>query len=86
MKLLYHEIPGYPTTENNVKLPAGWLIEKAGYIGYRSGSIGVHQLQALVLVNYGGGQGKDIQNLAHKIQEKVWEIFGVRISPEVNFW
>ena len=86
LKLLYPEIPGYPTTENNVKLPAGWLIEKAGYIGYRSGSIGVHQLQALVLVNYGGGQGKDIQNLAHKIQEKVWEIFGVRISPEVNFW
>lgn len=78
------EIPGYPN-EEGVKVPAGWLIEKAGWKGKRIGKVGVHEKQALVLVNYGGGQGEEIVSLAKEIQASVLEKFGIELSPEVNF-
>ncbi|MGR3811018.1 UDP-N-acetylmuramate dehydrogenase [Jiulongibacter sp. NS-SX5] len=80
----YDSVPSYPIDESNVKVPAGWLIEQAGWKGYRQGEIGVHQKQALVLVNYGDGIGKDIENLAYKIINSVQEKFGVQLQPEVN--
>ena len=81
----YPSIPHYPDTEGMVKVPAGWLIEQAGWKGWRNEHVGVYNKQALVLVHYGGGKGQDIVELAHKIQNSVEKKFGIRISPEVNF-
>ena len=81
----YPNIPHYPDTEGMVKVPAGWLIEQAGWKGWRNERVGVYDKQALVLVHYGGGKGQDIVELAQKIQDSVEEKFGIRISPEVNF-
>lgn len=85
VKMQYPEIPSYPIDENTVKVPAGWLIEQSGWKGKRIGEIGVHTQQALVLVNYGGGKGKEIANLAYEIQASVLQKFGIIIIPEVNF-
>lgn len=81
----YPEVPHYPDAEGMVKVPAGWLIEKAGWKGWRDEHVGVYDKQALVLVHYGGGKAQDIVALAHKIQVSVQEKFGIQISPEVNF-
>ena len=81
----YPNIPHYPDAEGMVKVPAGWLIEQAGWKGWRDEHVGVYDKQALVLVHYGGGKGQDIVELAHKIQDSVEAKFGIRISPEVNF-
>ena len=81
----YPNIPHYPDTKGMVKVPAGWLIEQAGWKGWRDEHVGVYDKQALVLVHYGGGTGQDIVELAHKIQDSVEKKFGIRISPEVNF-
>jgi UDP-N-acetylmuramate dehydrogenase len=81
----FPEVPGYPVDAETVKVPAGWLIEKAGWKGYREGEIGVHARQALVLVNYGGGTGAQIKALSEKIQESVAGKFGIRLNAEVNF-
>jgi UDP-N-acetylmuramate dehydrogenase len=83
----YPSLPSYPAPMPNlVKIPAGWLIEQAGWKGYRKGNIGVHEKQALVLVNYGGGKGCEIYQLALDIKADVFEKFGVEIEPEVNVW
>ena len=82
---IYSSIPHYPDADGMVKVPAGWLIEQAGWKGWRNEHVGVYEKQALVLVHYGGGTGHDIVELAHKIQNSVEAKFGIRISPEVNF-
>lgn len=82
----YPEAPVYPQTGGQVKLAAGWLIEKCGWKGYRMGEVGVHQQQALVLVNYGGGTGRQLLALAKKITDSVQEKFGVTLEPEVNIY
>ncbi|QRR02682.1 UDP-N-acetylmuramate dehydrogenase [Dyadobacter sandarakinus] len=83
-KALFPDMPGYPLENGNVKVPAGWLIEKAGWKGYREGAIGVHERQALVLVNYGGGRGEDLIALSRKIQSSVKQQFGIQLNAEVN--
>lgn len=80
----FKDIPSYPVSENEVKVPAGWLIEKAGFKGKRFGDYGVHKKQALVLVNYGGANGTDILNLSELIQKTIKRIFGILIEAEVN--
>ena len=82
----YPEMPFYVINEEEVKIPAGWLIDRAGFKGYREGDAGVHKNQALVLVNYGNATGQDILALAHKIQERVYDMFNIKISPEVNIY
>ena len=81
----YPAMPHYDEPNGMVKVPAGWLIEQAGWKGWRDEHVGVYDKQALVLVHYGGGKGHDIVELAHKIQDYVEKKFGIRISPEVNF-
>ncbi|MCY7351103.1 MAG: UDP-N-acetylmuramate dehydrogenase [Cytophagaceae bacterium] len=85
LKARFPELPGYPTTADQVKVPAGWLIERAGWKGKRVGAVGVHDRQALVLVNYGGGTGLKIKELATNVQNSVEAEFGIRLTPEVNF-
>ena len=81
----YPNIPGYPLADHRVKVPAGWLIEQAGWKGKRFGEVGVHDKQALVLVNFGSGTGQEIAALAARIQASVYQKFDISISPEVNF-
>lgn len=85
LKEKYPTIPSYPVNENLVKVPAGWLIEQAGWKGQRFGQIGVHAKQALVLVNYGNGKGLEIKELSQKIQASIKEKFGIILHAEVNF-
>ncbi|RZS97184.1 UDP-N-acetylmuramate dehydrogenase [Cecembia calidifontis] len=84
LKAEFPEIPSFPM-EEGVKVPAAWLIEKAGWKGKTFGKIGVHKFQPLVLVNYGGADGTEIQDLSRKIQESVQHKFGILLQPEVNF-
>jgi UDP-N-acetylmuramate dehydrogenase len=71
--------------DEGIKVPAAWLIDQAGWKGYRRNDIGVHDKQALVLVNFGKGKGKEIQELSEEIQRSVAKKFGIDLSPEVNF-
>jgi len=76
--------PHYVVSEKEIKVPAGWLIETAGFKGKRFGDYGVHNKQALVLVNYGNATGKDIYELAKLIQQTVFRLFNIKIETEVN--
>ena len=80
----FEKVPYYPVSENEVKLPAGWLIEQSGWKGKRMGNVGVHKEQALVLVNYGGAKGSEVVELAHKVRQSVMERFNVSLEMEVN--
>lgn len=73
-------VVGYPQDDGRVKLAAGWLIEQAGWKGYRDGDAGVHKLQSLVLVNYGQASGLQLLNLARRIQSDIVERFGVELE------
>lgn len=84
LKMQFPDIPGYAAGEGAVKVAAGWLIEKAGWKGYREGHVGVHDRQALVLVHFGNGQGSEIVALSDKIRKSVAEKFGIELTPEVN--
>ena len=77
-------MPVYPVSEQNCKLAAGWLIDQAGLKGYRQGNVGVHERQALVLVNFGGATGEEVISLSELVRERVKEKFGITIDPEVN--
>ena len=80
----FPDLVAYKESETHMKIAAGWLIEKAGWKGFKDKSIGVYEKQALVLVNYGGGTGKEIIELSKKIQKSVFNKFNIEILPEVN--
>jgi UDP-N-acetylmuramate dehydrogenase len=84
LKKSYADIPFYLQEDDSVKIPAGWLIEQAGWKGRNIGKVGVHEKQALVLINHGGATGQEIVDLAQEIQKSVKEKFGIDIQMEVN--
>lgn len=83
-KALHPDMPHYVVSENSVKVPAGWLIEQAGFKGKRFGDAGVHKNQALVLVNYGTATGREVVALSQLIQQTILAQFGIAIEAEVN--
>ncbi len=86
LRAIFPEIVFYEMPNGKVKIPAGWLIEKAGWKGKRFGDAGCHDKQALVLVNHGNATGREIQDLAFRIQTSINEMFGIRLATEVNIW
>lgn len=80
----YPNIPFYSVDEEHVKIPAGWMIDQCGWKGKTLGNAGVHDKQALVLVNKGGAKGEEIVALCNTIRKDVRERFGIEINPEVN--
>jgi UDP-N-acetylmuramate dehydrogenase len=86
LKISFPAIPGYPTQTGIMKVPAGWLIEQAGWKGFREGDAGVHPKQALVLVNYANANGAELYALSEKIIQSVLEKYGILLEREVNIY
>lgn len=86
LKEIHPDAPCYPINETEVKVPAGWLIERAGWKGYREHDFGVHAKQALVLVNYGNAEGKDIFKLSERIILDISSKFNIQLEREVNIF
>ena len=77
-------MPHYTIDAQHEKIPAGWMIDQCGWKGRSLGRAGVHDRQALELVNLGGATGNDVVTLCRQVQHDVYERFGIHIHPEVN--
>ena len=84
IRVEHPNIPYYPDEENRVKIPAAWLIEKAGWKDHRVGNVGTWPTQPLVIVNYGGATGREIFDFSEQILEDVDQKFGVRLEREIQ--
>ena len=80
----FPNIVGYTVSKDETKIAAGWLIDKAGWKGYRKGDVGIHKNQALVLINYGNATGEELVALSKEVQQSVLNKFGIQLEPEVN--
>lgn len=85
LKAAHPEMPGY-LSNGGMKVPAGWLIEQAGWKGFREGDAGVHAKQALVLVNHGTASGAGIRALSDRIRADIRDRYGIELETEVNIW
>ena len=84
LKKNFPDLVAYKESNTHMKIAAGWLIERAGWKGFKEKNVGVYKNQALVLVNHGNASGKDIIDLSKKIQESIFQKFQIEILPEVN--
>jgi UDP-N-acetylmuramate dehydrogenase len=84
LQRVYPEIPAHPEASGQVKIPAAWLLDQAGWKGVRRGAVGVHERHALVLVNHGGGSGEAIYQLAMEMRDSVQQRFNITLEPEVR--
>lgn len=84
LKTTFPDIPSFPGSNDLIKIPAGWLNEHCGWKGKVVGKTGIHKLQALVLVNYGGAKGTEIKQLSEDIKKSVFDKFGIKLETEVN--
>ena len=84
LKETYPELPFYPAYDKQLKIPAAWLIDQLGFKGTQHGGAGVHKDQALVLVNLNAAKGKEVLELARKIQSSVKNTFNINLETEVN--
>ncbi len=84
LKEKYPDIKGYPSDNNNIKLSAAWLIDKAGWKGFRKGETGTHINHALVIVNYGNATGEEILHFAKQIKKSIYDKFDLVLEEEVN--
>ncbi len=85
LQVAHPALPGYPQPDGQVKLAAGWLIEQAGWKGKNLGPVGMHEKQALVLVNRGGATVADVRRTMAAVQAAVREKFGVALTAEPTF-
>ena len=83
LRVRFTDLPHYPQKDGRFKLPAGWMIERCGWKGRRVGRAGVHDRQALVLVNLGGATGSEIFDLSEQVRASVGETFGIDLEREV---
>jgi UDP-N-acetylmuramate dehydrogenase len=84
LKENYPDLKGYPADNSKIKIPAAWLIEKAGWKGKRKGNTGTHIKHSLVLVNYGNATGEEVLHFAKEIKKSIYETFGIILEEEVN--
>ena len=84
LKKNFPDLVAYKESNTHMKIAAGWLIEKAGWKGFKDKNVGVYKNQALVIVNHGNASGRDIIDLSKKIQESIFQKFQIEILPEVN--
>ncbi|MFM2207264.1 MAG: UDP-N-acetylmuramate dehydrogenase [Bacteroidota bacterium] len=84
LRNLYSDLPGYPAGAGSTKIAAGYLIEKSGWKGKTVGNVGMHERQALVLVNHGSATGEELLEHAKRVRSSVKEKFGVELEMEVN--
>ncbi|MBT4102980.1 MAG: UDP-N-acetylenolpyruvoylglucosamine reductase, partial [Flavobacteriales bacterium] len=82
--LIHPDMPHYPQENGQCKVAAGWLIEQTGWKGKRLGDAGMHDKQALVLVNHGRASGKDLWGVAVQVKADVKQQFNIDLTPEVN--
>jgi UDP-N-acetylmuramate dehydrogenase len=80
----YPDIPSFPAGNKNIKIPSGWLIDKAGFKGKKFGPVSMYEKQALILVNHGGAEAKHVLLLAEKVKMAVKKTFGVDLEEEVR--
>ncbi|MEP7321659.1 MAG: UDP-N-acetylmuramate dehydrogenase [Saprospiraceae bacterium] len=86
LKSIKHDAIHYPVDATHVKVPAGWLIDQAGWKGKTIGRVGCFERQALVIVNRGSATGEEIWKFAELVKNDVFEKFDIHIEPEINIW
>jgi UDP-N-acetylmuramate dehydrogenase len=86
LKQAHPGVPDFRLSDGTRKIPAGWLVEQCGWKGFREKDAGVFENHALILVNHGRADGRQILALAEKIRRSVADRFAIRLEPEVTVY